>query len=103
MGRRRIDLARDPWAARQRGPVITFFEKSAGCLGFDQGIAALISGLDVFPRGVTCCHYTRWVFKGFDLLVYVIDFIVLRVAIGMLSGGDRATQGRCLFPGSFLI
>ena len=50
MDRRCIDRAMGPWAARQRGPVITFVEKSAGCLGFDQGIAALISGLDDFSR-----------------------------------------------------
>ena len=60
MGHRRLTRREDHGLpTRQRGPVFKFFEKSAGCLGFDQGIAALISRLDVFPQGVTCCHYTR--------------------------------------------
>ena len=43
-----------------------------------RGIAALISGLDVLPRSVTCCNYTMRVLNGFGFLVYVIDLITLR-------------------------
>ena len=36
--------------ARQRGPVITFLRRVPVVLASIRGIAALISGLDVFPR-----------------------------------------------------
>ena len=56
-----------------------------------RGIAALIAGLDVFPQGVTCCHYTRRVFESFECWAYVIDFIMLRVAGRDVVWWDRAT------------
>ena len=59
MDRRRSDQARGPWAARQRGPVITFVEKSAGCLGFGQGDSCPDFRIRCFSAGITCCHYTR--------------------------------------------
>jgi hypothetical protein len=87
MGRRRIERARGPWVTRQRGPVITFVEKSAGCLGFDQGIAALIWGLVVFSRGVSCCHYTRRVLMPSVSWLMLFILLCSGWAAGMLSGG----------------
>ena len=68
------------------------FEKSAGWLGFHQGIAALIWGLDVFPWGVSCCHYTRRFLNEFDFLVYVIDLILVRVALDTAADGKQPTK-----------
>ena len=86
MGLRRIDQATEPWAARQRGPVITFFEKSAGCLGFDQGDSCPDFRTRCSSRGVTYCNYIRRGFGCFDVWVYVVDLIALRVdrPFGML-------------------
>ena len=83
--------------------MILFVEMSPGCRGFDQGDGCPDLGTRCFSAGVTYCNYTRRVFGCFGFLVFVIDFIVLRVdRLGRSVMGASVTETEAVLVSGFL-